>query len=168
MPIVVRVVSDADYTKWVDGKKKDMAAKADDPNKTYTLDELKTRGEKVYTANCAVCHQPNGKGGGPFPALDGSKIANGPLADHVSIVLHGKAAMPPWASALNDVEIASVITYERNNWGNHTNDVLQPTQVKEARGGKMPEGGGAKTAAAAPAGKVATQQVTAAQDRSAS
>lgn len=137
-----------------------MAAKADDPNKTYTLDELKTRGEKVYTANCAVCHQPNGKGGGAFPALDGSKIATGPLADHVSIVLHGKGAMPPWASALNDVEIASVITYERNNWGNHTNDVLQPTQVKEARGGKMPEGGGAGKTAAAEAAKTAAPQAS--------
>ncbi|TYZ52283.1 cytochrome c oxidase subunit II [Ralstonia solanacearum] len=160
MPIVVRVVSDADYTSWVDGKKKEMAAKADDPNKTYTLDELKTRGEKVYTANCAVCHQPNGKGGGAFPALDGSKIATGPLADHVSIVLHGKGAMPPWASALNDVEIASVITYERNNWGNHTNDVLQPPQVKEARGGKMPEGGGAGKTAAAEAAKTAAPQAS--------
>ncbi|CAJ0721286.1 hypothetical protein LMG6871_04711 [Ralstonia edaphis] len=167
MPIVVRVLSQDDYTKWVDGKKKEMAAKADDPNKTYTLDELKSRGEKVYTANCAVCHQPNGKGGGPFPALDGSKIANGPLADHVGIVLHGKGAMPPWASALNDVEIASVITYERNNWGNHTGDLLQPTQVKDARGGKMPEGGPAKTAATESAGKVASKQANAAEDRNA-
>lgn len=116
-----------------------MAAQADDPNKTYTLPELMERGQKVYSANCAVCHQPNGKGGGPFPALDGSKIVNGPLADHVSIVLHGKNAMPNW-SHLSDVEIASVITFERNSWGNKTGDILQPRQVKDARSGKMPEG----------------------------
>ena len=58
------------------------------------------QGSEIFAANCAVCHQPNGKGGGPFPALDGSKIANGPLAGHVDIVLHGKAAMPPWAQSL--------------------------------------------------------------------
>ncbi len=73
MPIVVNVVSDADYTKWVAGKKKEMAALADDPNKTWTIDELKTTGEKVYAANCVACHQANGKGvPGAFPALDGS------------------------------------------------------------------------------------------------
>jgi cytochrome c oxidase subunit II len=146
MPVVVEVLSADDYAKWVDEQKKKMAAGADDPNKTYTMDELKTRGQQVYSSNCAVCHQPTGKGAGQFPALDGSKIANGPIADHVSIVLHGKGAMPPWASTLNDVEIASVITFERNNWGNHTGDILQPKQVADARNGKMPEGGGTKAA----------------------
>lgn len=141
MPVVVEVLSDADYTKWVDDEKKKMASAADDPNKTYTLAELTERGAKVYAANCAVCHQPNGKGAGAFPALDGSKIANGPIAEHVSIVLHGKGAMPVWGNTLNDVEIASVITFERNSWGNHTGDVLQPKQVADARNGKMPEGG---------------------------
>ncbi|WP_118180823.1 cytochrome c oxidase subunit II [Paraburkholderia phosphatilytica] len=141
MPVVVKVLSDDDYTKWVDDEKKKMSAAADDPNKTYTLAELKERGEKVYMANCAVCHQPTGKGAGAFPALDGSKIANGPIANHVSIVLHGKNAMPSWAPTLSDVEIASVITFERNSWGNHTGDILQPRQVADARNGKMPEGG---------------------------
>jgi cytochrome c oxidase subunit II len=117
------------------------------------MDELKARGEKVYTANCAVCHQPTGKGAGQFPALDGSKIANGPIAEHVNIVLKGKGAMPNWSATLNDVEIASVITYERNTWGNHTGDILQPKQVADARNGKMPEGGDhlAAAGAAAPA-----------------
>ncbi|MEQ5840823.1 cytochrome c oxidase subunit II [Paraburkholderia acidicola] len=141
MPVVVEVLSADDYAKWVDDQKKLMAAAADDPNKTYTLAELLDRGGKVYTANCAVCHQPNGKGAGAFPALDGSKIANGPIAEHVSIVLHGKGAMPVWGNTLNDVEIASVITYERNSWGNHTGDILQPKQVADARNGKMPAGG---------------------------
>lgn len=141
MPVVVEVLSDEDYAKWVQTQKAKMAAANDDPNKTYTLAELKERGEKVYASNCAVCHQPTGKGAGAFPALDGSKIANGPIAEHVSIVLKGKNAMPSWAPTLNDVEIASVITFERNSWGNHTGDILQPRQVADARNGKMPEGG---------------------------
>ncbi len=149
MPVVVDVLSADDYAKWVDGQKKKMAASADDPNKTYTMNELKTRGQQVYVSNCAVCHQPTGKGAGQFPALDGSKVANGPIAEHVKIVLHGKGAMPPWQSTLNDVEIASVVTYERNTWGNHTGDILQPKQVAGARNGKMPAGRGTQAAAGA-------------------
>ncbi len=149
MPVVVKVVSDDDYTKWVDEQKKKMAASNDDPNKTYTLAELMQRGQQVYSANCAVCHQPTGKGAGPFPALDGSKIANGPIAQHVSIVLNGKNAMPNWGKTLDDVEIASVITFERNSWGNHTGDILQPRQVVDARNGKLPEGGDHLTGAPA-------------------
>jgi cytochrome c oxidase subunit II len=160
MPVVVEVLSEDDYAKWVDMQKAKMAAASDDPNKTYTLAELKERGEKVYMSNCAVCHQPTGKGAGAFPALDGSKVVNGPIAGHVSIVLKGKNAMPSWAPTLSDVEIASVITFERNSWGNHTGEVLQPRQVADARNGKMPEGGGqtadsgagAAASGAAPAG----------------
>ena len=166
MPVVVVVKSDEDYAKWVDDQKKKMAASNDDPNKTYTLAELKGRGEKVYASNCAVCHQPTGKGAGAFPALDGSKVVNGPVAQHVSIVLNGKNAMPNWGKTLNDVEIASVITFERNAWGNHTGDILQPRQVADARNGKLPEGGGAQTAepasgaaaASAPQASVAPSQ----------
>ncbi|CAB3766295.1 hypothetical protein LMG29542_05335 [Paraburkholderia humisilvae] len=149
MPVVVEVLSDEDYAKWVDNEKKKLAAGADDPNRTYTLTELSERGAKVYAANCAVCHQPTGKGVGQFPALDGSKIVNGPIAQHVSIVLHGKGAMPSWAPTLNNVEIASVITFERNAWGNHTGDILQPMQVADARNGKLPEGGDHLAGAAA-------------------
>jgi cytochrome c oxidase subunit II len=155
MPVVVTVLSDEDYAKWVDTEKKKMAAGADDPNRTYTLAELTERGAKVYAANCAVCHQPTGKGAGQFPALDGSKIANGPIAQHVSIVLKGKGAMPSWAPTLNDVEIASVITFERNSWGNHTGDVLQPKQVADARNGKLPEGGDHLAGGAGAAGAAA-------------
>ncbi|MBW8834846.1 MAG: cytochrome c oxidase subunit II [Burkholderia sp.] len=151
MPVVVEVLSTDDYAKWVDAQKKKMAAGQDDPNKTYTMAELMERGGKVYAANCAVCHQPTGKGAGAFPALDGSKVANGAIAEHVSIVLKGKNAMPSWAPTLNDVEIASVVTFERNSWGNHTGDILQPKQVADARNGKLPEGGNhlADTGAAA-------------------
>jgi cytochrome c oxidase subunit 2 len=168
MPVVVEVLSADDYAAWVDGQKKKMAASADDPNKTYTMDELKARGAQVYTSNCAVCHQPTGKGAGQFPALDGSKIANGPIADHVSIVLKGKGAMPNWGATLNDVEIASVITYERNTWGNHTGDILQPLQVADARNGKMPAGGDHLAGAGAAAGSDAAASGAAAGSDAAS
>ena len=135
MPIVVKVVSDADYSAWVQETKKKLAASADDPTKTFTLDELKQRGEKVYAANCAVCHQPNGKGAGAFPALDGSKVVNGPKDGQVKILLNGKNAMPKWAS-LNDVELAAVMTFTRNSWGNKTGEVIQPKDFTTARAAK--------------------------------
>ena len=135
MPIVVNVVSAADYTKWVDGKKKEMAAKQDDPNKVWTVDELKQRGEKVYGANCVACHQATGKGvPGAFPALDGDPVVNGPRAAQINILLNGKNAMPAWKAVLSDTEIAAVITYTRNNWSNHAaENIVQPAEVLAAR-----------------------------------
>lgn len=135
MPIVVNVVSDDDYKKWVDTKKKEMAAKADDPNKVWTVDELKQRGEKVYAANCVACHQASGKGvPGAFPALEGSLIVNGAKAGQVGILLNGKNAMPSWKSTLSDTEIAAVITYTRNSWSNKTaENIVQPAEVLAAR-----------------------------------
>jgi cytochrome c oxidase subunit 2 len=135
MPIVVNVLSDADYTKWVETKKKEMAAQADDPNKTWTVDEMKARGEKVYAANCVACHQANGKGvPGAFPALDGSPVVNGPRAGQIAIVLNGKNAMPAWKSVLSDTDIAAVITYTRNNWSNKASEnIVQPAEVVAAR-----------------------------------
>ena len=119
MPIVVKVVTPDEYTAWVAAKKKEMAANADDPSKTYTLEELKDRGAKVYAANCAVCHQPNGKGGGAFPALDGSKVVTGPKEGQYQILLNGKNAMPKWSS-LSDTELAAVMTFTINSWCNKT------------------------------------------------
>ncbi len=135
MPIVVKVVSADDYTKWVDGKKKEMAALADDPAKVWTIDELKTRGEKVYTANCAACHQATGKGvPGAFPALDGSAVVNGPKDGQINILLNGKNAMPSWKAVLSDTEIAAVITFTRNNWSNKAaENIVQPAEVLAAR-----------------------------------
>nr|WP_315597610.1 cytochrome c oxidase subunit II [uncultured Cupriavidus sp.] len=155
MPIVVRVVSDAEYTKWVDDKKKALAAAADDPNKTWTLDEIKVRGEKIYASNCAVCHQPNGKGAGAFPALDGSKVVNGPKAGQMHILLEGKGGMPSWKQ-LSDTELAAVMTYTRNSWSNKTGEVIQPADFVNARAGKFPEGGGAQAGAGDAAPKAAT------------
>ena len=135
MPIVVKVVSNEDYTKWVDGKKKEMAAKADDPSKVWTVDELKQRGEKVYASNCVTCHQATGKGvPGAFPALDGSPVVTGPKAAQLAIVLNGKAGMPAWKGSLSDTEIAAVITYTRNNWSNKAaENIVQPAEVQAAR-----------------------------------
>jgi cytochrome c oxidase subunit 2 len=135
MPIVVNVVSEEEYTKWVDGKKKELAAKADDPNKTWTIDELKQRGEKVYAANCVACHQANGKGvPGAFPALDGSPVVNGPKAEQMNVVMNGRKAMPPFKGVLSDTEIAAVITYTRNSWSNKPQEnIVQPAEVLAAR-----------------------------------
>ena len=135
MPIVVKVVSEEDYKLWVDGKKKEMAAKADDPNKVWTIDELKQRGEKVYASNCVACHQASGKGvPGAFPALDGSGVVAGPKDAQVHLVLNGKGVMPSWKATLSDTEIAAVITYTRNNWSNKSaENIVQPAEVLAAR-----------------------------------
>jgi cytochrome c oxidase subunit II len=135
MPIVVDVKSKADYAKWADEQKKSAGAGAIDPNHVWDRAELMARGAAVYNANCVACHQATGKGvPGAFPALDGSKIVNGPPAGQIAIVLNGKPGtpMPPWTQ-LSDPDLAAVITYTRNSWGNKTGDVLQPSEIKAAR-----------------------------------
>lgn len=136
MPIVVEVVEPAQYAQWVAEQKAQSAKAVVDVNKVFTLDELKAEGEKVYAGNCVACHQANGKGiPGTFAALDGSKIANGPKAEHINIVLNG--GKPGTAMAaykhLSDVEIAAVVTYERNAWGNTAGDVVQPSEINAFR-----------------------------------
>jgi cytochrome c oxidase subunit 2 len=140
MPIVVRVVSQEDYTKWVGEKKALLAKAADDETKTFTLAELKSRGEKVYAANCVACHQASGKGLPPtFPALDGSKVVTGAQAAQIDVVLNGvtkngaPTAMAAFGKQLSNVEIAAVITFTRNNWGNSTGEAVQPAQIKARR-----------------------------------
>jgi cytochrome c oxidase subunit 2 len=132
MPIVVRVVSQEEYTKWVAEKKAAMAAAADDPNKAWTLAELQERGAKVYAANCQACHQANGQGvKGAFPPLDGSAVVmNTP--QQIAILLNGKGAMPSW-KGLSDVELAAVATYVKNAWGNKAGAAVQPAEFKAAR-----------------------------------
>jgi cytochrome c oxidase subunit 2 len=140
MPIVVKVVSQDEYSKWAGDKLKLVAAAADDPNKQYSLDELKKRGEQVYAKNCVVCHQATGKGQAPmFPPLDGSKVVLGPKAGQIGTVLNGvvrngaPTAMVAFGKQLNDTELAAVITYTRNNWGNKTGEAIQPAEVKALR-----------------------------------
>jgi len=135
MPIHVKVVSAEDYTQWVDGEKKKLAAKADDPNKVWELPALIARGEKVYNANCAACHQPNGKGAGAIKPLDGSAVVlNEDKTKQVLVLLNGQnnLTMPSWKQ-LSDTEIAAVITYTKNSWSNKTGWLVQPSEVLAAR-----------------------------------
>jgi cytochrome c oxidase subunit 2 len=135
MPIVVKAVSDSEYQSWVKEQKLAMAEAEAGSDKTWTKDDLMKRGEQVYNASCAACHQPMGTGiPGVFPGLVNSKITIGPAADHINIVLNGKAgtAMQAFGAQLNDADLAAVITYERNSWGNAAS-VVQPADVKAAR-----------------------------------
>ncbi len=137
MPIVVDAVSPQQFATWVkDQQEIKLAAAAEaSADKIWSLDELYTRGKELYESKCAACHQVTGVGLPPaFPALNGSKIVNGPLEAHLNIVLNGKqgTAMQPWNS-LNDLEIAAIVTYERNAWDNKTGDVVQTAEVKQAR-----------------------------------
>ena len=141
MPIVVEAVTPEKYAEWVAERKKTMAvaAAAAPADKVWTLDELKAQGEKVFTSNCVACHQANGMGvPGTFPALSGSKVATGPKEAHIATVLNGvvKDGKPTAMASfkqLSDVEIASVITYERNSWSNKTGDMVTPADVKAQR-----------------------------------
>ncbi|HZY15118.1 MAG TPA: cytochrome c oxidase subunit II [Ramlibacter sp.] len=133
MPIHVKVVSQDDFAKWAGDQKKVMAAKADDPAKVWTLPDLLARGEKVYAANCAACHQANGKGAGPIKALDASSVVlDADKAAQIHVVLEGRAAMPPWKH-LSDTDLAAVITYTKNSWSNKTGQVVQPAEVLAQR-----------------------------------
>jgi cytochrome c oxidase subunit 2 len=138
MPIVVVVKSKEDYAKWADEQKQKLASAADDPNKEWTEGDLLARGEKVFGANCAVCHQANGKGvPGSFPALDGDHVVLGPQAEQIKTVLHGRPGtpMPAFMNQLNDVEVASVITYTRHAWSNAgkgQDPTVQPSVVKSS------------------------------------
>jgi len=141
MPIVVEAVDEGKYKEWVaqqqSKKSQTSTAAAADANKSYTLDELKGEGEKVYGKTCVACHQANGQGLPPaFPSLVGGKIATGPIAGHIDIVVNGSKknpAMVAWKNQLSDLEIAAVITYERNSFGNKLGDMVQPKDIAAAR-----------------------------------
>ena len=135
MPIHVKVLAAADYTAWVDGKRKEAAAKQDDPTKVWALPDMLARGEKVYAANCAACHQANGKGAGPIKPLDGAAVVLD--TDHTKqlhVLLNGQnnGAMPSWKQ-LSDTDLAAVISFTKNNWSNKTGQIVQPSEVLAAR-----------------------------------
>ena len=135
MPIHVKVVSAEDYTAWVDGQKKAMAAAADDPSKVWNLADLVQRGESVYAANCLACHGAQGKGGGTIKALDGSAVVvDADKGKMINVLLQGQnnGAMPAWKQ-LSDTELAAVMTYTKNNWSNQTQHMVQPAEVLAAR-----------------------------------
>ncbi|MGE0798184.1 MAG: cytochrome c oxidase subunit II [Lautropia sp.] len=140
MPIVVEVKSEADYAAWVDQTRKEMLAKADDPNKVWEAPALAERGARVYAANCVACHQANGQGTpGAFPALANSPKVVGPPHDQIDILLNGvvKNGTPTAMASfkqLSDTEIAAVITYTRNSWGNKPEaNLVQPKDVAAQR-----------------------------------
>jgi len=137
MPIVVEVKSKEDYAKWAAEQKQKSSAAADDPNKVWDVKELVAHGQQVFNANCAACHQPGGTGNAAIgaPALVGDKVVMGPRKAQIDVVLHGQnnGKMPAW-SQLSDVDIASVISYTRNSWGNQApENVVQPAEVKAER-----------------------------------
>lgn len=137
MPIVVEARAPEEFDRWLAGRKAEQAAAQASAAKNYALADLVRMGEAVYKHNCVACHQANGKGlPGAFPALDGSPLVNGPKAGHIDRVFNGKPGTPmaAFGKQLNDVDIAAVITYERNSWGNKTGDAVQPREITALRG----------------------------------
>ena len=145
MPIVVEAVSQERFDAWVAQKHAEAAALSVSTEKVWTKEELMQHGQRIYEKICAACHMPGGTGiPGVFPALAGSKIVNRPFLDangrlikdgHLDRVLNGKpgTAMQAFKNTLGDIDIAGVVTYERNSFGNTMGDMVQPAQVKALR-----------------------------------
>ncbi len=139
MPIVVEVKEQADFDKWYAEKQEAAQKVADMTSKEFTREQLVEMGQTVYNTYCMACHQANGQGLPPtFPALAGSKVANGPLEGHLDTVLHGRkgTAMAAFGTQLSPVDIAAVITFERNSFGNKMGDMATPLQVYQLQQAK--------------------------------
>ncbi len=138
MPIVVKAVSKEKFAEWRDQQVAAAAAAAAEASsdKEWTMEEMMAKGEEAFNKTCAACHQVTGEGvPGVFKALKGSAKATGDVKVHIQTVLNGVAgtAMAAWKDQFNDLEIAAIITYERNAWGNNTGDVVQPKDVAAER-----------------------------------
>ncbi len=136
MPIVVEAKTEADYNQWVAQELVAAEEAANSADREWTRAELMEKGKQVYDTTCAACHQANGEGiTGVFPALAGNQMVLEDIESHIGIVMNGTpgTAMQAFAAQLGDVDIAAVITYERNAWGNDTGDVIQPATIKAAR-----------------------------------
>ena len=136
MPIVVEAVTQGEYEQWIADKQAEAAAIADSADKEWSMQDLLAQGETVYKGNCAACHGPTGAGiPGVFPALSNNPVATGDPAGHINIVMNGKAgtAMAAFKSQLSDVDLAAVITFERNSLGNSVGDMVQPSAIKNSR-----------------------------------
>lgn len=134
MPIVVDARSQEDYDAWLAEKKEFAAREAELTEKEWTLEELMERGERVYSSTCASCHQPTGQGiPGAFPSLVGTDMVMNDLTGHINIVVNGSpgTAMAAFGAQLSEVDLAAVITYERNAWGNDTGDMVTPLDILE-------------------------------------
>jgi len=139
MPIVVEVKEQADYDKWITERQVLAKKERELKDKKFTKDQLMARGAEAYAKNCAACHGANGAGIPPqFPALKNSPIAVGDKVDHLDIVVNGKAGtyMAAYGPQLSEVDLAAIITYERNAWGNNTGDVIQPIDIVKFKAGK--------------------------------
>lgn len=136
MPIVVRAVSEEEYASWLAEQKGASAEVAAAADKVWLADDLYARGEEVYNKQCIACHQLNGMGiPGTFPAINGSPVVTGDQAIHIGRVMDGVAgtAMAPFKDQMSDVDIAAVLTYQRNAWDNKVGDAIQPADVKASR-----------------------------------
>ena len=140
MPIVVEVRPEEEFDTWLTDQRVAMELAGEAAvaarSRNWSMEELIPMGEEVYLRHCATCHQPDGSGQGvKYPTLVGSEITTGSVADHLDRVMNGKAdtEMQAWAPQLTDLEIAAVITYERNAFGNTTGDIVQPLTVYESR-----------------------------------
>ena len=132
MPIVVEVKEEAEYDKWLAAKKEEAVIYQSTIGKEWTDAELMAKGESVYAISCAGCHQAKGEGiPGVFPGLVDSSIVTGPVEDHIGILINGVAgsAMQSFADQLSEVDIAAVIHYKRNSWGNEMGDTVQPIDI---------------------------------------
>ena len=137
MPIVVNVVEDSDYQEWMDGKQAEAAELKELMSKEFNMDELVARGKEVYNRACVACHGANGEGG-VGAAIAGSPIATGPVKDHIDVLVNGVpgSAMQAFGGQLNEVDLAAVITYQRNAFGNNMGDMLQPIDIYNFKKGQ--------------------------------
>ena len=134
MPIVVHAMEEAEFETWLEERKAAAEQEAMGVDREWAMEELMARGETVYQSICSSCHQSEGQGAPPaFPALAGNEQLINDLDWHLGRVINGVsgAAMPAFRSTLNPVEIAAVVTYTRNAWGNDTGDIVQPAAVAE-------------------------------------
>lgn len=139
MPVVVEAVSPEAFEQWLADKEQEAIELAELNDREWTFEELMERGEQVYTSACASCHQQDGSGvPGAFPALANSPIALGPAEGHLNVVVNGVrgTAMAAYGNQLSDADMAAVITYERNAWGNDVGDMVTPVDVYNFKAGE--------------------------------
>ncbi len=147
MPVVVHAMEEDEFDQWLLTKKQEIALEQEAAQQALannlSMEALMSQGEAVYLARCAVCHQANGEGiTGAFPAIKGSAIAKGDLDPHIDVIVNGRAgtAMQAFTNQLSDQEIAAVITYQRNAWGNDTGEAVQASDIHRFKTQAMDEG----------------------------
>lgn len=136
MPVVVHAVPQAEFDAWLGEKRAKAQAIAEAAKQTLSFDELYAKGEAVYTANCAACHMADGQGMATFPAIAGSPIATGAVTAHIDRVVNGGVGMPPFGEQLTPVDIAAVVTFQRNAFGNNMGDQVQPIDIVNFKQGQ--------------------------------